>query len=80
MIINSPINLELTQLSGQTSQPPWRQMDDCFSDVVLVGGKPVLFNVKQSGDCLDFSFSGDNNNYKKLCNIGKLQSVSLVLF
>lgn len=59
MIINSPINLELTQLSGQTSQPPWRQMDDCFSDVVLVGGKPVLFNVKQSGDCLDFSFSGD---------------------
>ena len=59
MIITSPINLELTQLSGQTSQPPWRQAGDCFSEVVLVGGKPVLFNVKQSGDYLNFDFDGD---------------------
>ncbi len=59
MIINSPINLELTQLSGQTSQPPWKQVGDCFSDVVLVGGKPTLFYVRQSQDCLDFSFTGD---------------------
>lgn len=59
MIIESPIDLELTQLSGQTSQPPWVQGDGCYSNVVLVDGKPVIFNVKQSGDFLDFDFDGE---------------------
>ena len=59
MIIKKPINLELTQLSGQTSQPPWKQVDESFQEVLMVGGKPVLFDVKQSGDYLDFNFTGD---------------------
>ncbi len=59
MIIKAPINLELTQASGQTSQPPWRKVEDTFSDVVFVKDKPVIFNVKQSDDCLDFNFTGD---------------------
>ena len=59
MIIKSPIDLELTQLSGQTSQPPWRQIDDSFCEVVMVDGKPVIFDVKQSGEYLDFDFTGD---------------------
>ena len=59
MIIKSPIDLELTQISGQTSQPPWKQVNDSFKEVVIVGNKPVLFDVKQSGEYLDFNFTGE---------------------
>lgn len=59
MIIKSPINLELTQLSGQTSQPPWRQVNESFKEAVIVDDKPVLFEVRQSGNHLDFNFTGD---------------------
>lgn len=59
MIIKSPIDLELTQISGQTSQPPWRKINDSFKEVVIVNEKPVLFDVKQSGEYLDFSFDGE---------------------
>ena len=33
MIIKAPIDLELTQCSGQTSQPPWIKIDDSYNDV-----------------------------------------------
>lgn len=59
MIIKSPINLELTQLSGQTSQPPWRHSSDSFSQIVNVNDKTAIFDVKQVGDYLDFNFKGD---------------------
>ncbi|WP_405268394.1 DNA glycosylase [Methanobrevibacter sp.] len=62
MIIESPIDLELTQLSGQTSQPPWRQVDDSFCEIVMVDNKPVVFDVRQSGKYLDFKFIGDVSN------------------
>ena len=59
MIIKAPIDLELTQISGQTSQPPWRQVGDSFKQVVLVDGKPAIFDVRQSGEFIDFNFTGD---------------------
>ena len=59
MIIKKPIDLELTQLSGQTSQPPWAEINGTFSNVVNVNGNQVIFNVKQSGEFLDFDFDGD---------------------
>ena len=59
MIIEAPIDLELTQFSGQTSQPPWRQVAGSFKQVVTVDGKPVIFDVKQSGEFIDFDFTGD---------------------
>lgn len=59
MIIDSLIDLDLTQTSGQTSQPPWIKSGDVFSQVVMVGEKPVVFNAKQSGEYLDFDFKGD---------------------
>ncbi len=62
MIINAPIDLELTQSSGQTSQPPWKLNNNVYSDVVLVDNKPVLFQVKQENNNLDFDFMGDISN------------------
>ena len=59
MIIDSLIDLDLTQTSGQTSQPPWIKSGDVFSQIVMVGEKPVVFNAKQSGEYLDFDFTGD---------------------
>ena len=59
MILRTPIDLELTQLSGQTSQPPWCGVDGTFSNVVDVNGNQAVFNVKQSGEFLDFNYSGD---------------------
>ena len=62
MIIKKPVDLKLTQLSGQTSQPPWRETDGCYSNVVFVDEKPVIFNVTQSGEFLDFNYSGKVSN------------------
>ena len=59
MIVESPIDLELTQLSGQTSQPPWCEVDGTFSNVVDINCNPVIFNVRQSDDFLDFNYSGN---------------------
>lgn len=59
MIIDSPIDLELTQSSGQTSQPPWRKFGDSYCEVVNVNDKLAIFDVKQSEDYLDFNFKGD---------------------
>lgn len=59
MIINAPIDLELTQSSGQTSQPPWKLANDIYSDVVLIDNKAILFQVKQENNNLSFDFVGD---------------------
>lgn len=59
MIIKAPIDLELTQLSGQTSQPPWTRNGDTFSNIVLTDNKPVIFNVRNKDGYLDFDFKGD---------------------
>lgn len=59
MIIKSPIDLELTQISGQTSQPPWKRCGDSYREVVNVNDNLAIFDVKQSGDYIDFNFSGD---------------------
>ncbi len=69
MIIESPIDLELTQLSGQTSQPPWRKCGESYRQVVNVNGKPAIFEVKQSGDFLDFNFTGDISKKEAISSI-----------
>ena len=56
MIIKAPIDLELTQSSGQTSQPPWKLNNGIYSDVVLIEDNPVLFQVKQENNNLNFDF------------------------
>ena len=62
MIIKAPIDLELTQSSGQTSQPPWKLNNGIYSDVVLIEDNPVLFQVKQENNNLNFDFTGDISN------------------
>lgn len=62
MIIKAPIDLELTQNSGQTSQPPWKLDNNIYSDVVVADNKAVLFQVKQKENNLDFNFIGDISN------------------
>lgn len=59
MIINAPIDLELTQISGQTSQPPWNRVENSFKQAIFVDGKPAIFDVCQSGKFIDFHFTGD---------------------
>ena len=59
MIVEAPIDLELTQMSGQTSQPPWRKCGDSYREVVNVNDRLAIFDVKQSGEYLDFDFKGD---------------------
>ncbi len=56
------MNLELTQKSGQTSQPPWKRVGNSYQDVVFVGGCPVLFKVDSELNFdyelpVDFDFS-----------------------
>ncbi|MEE1128872.1 MAG: DNA glycosylase [Methanobrevibacter sp.] len=69
MIVEAPIDLELTQLSGQTSQPPWMEVDNCYSNVVLVDGEPVVFNLRQAGDFLDFNFRGNVSQKKAISKL-----------
>ena len=64
MIIKSPINLDLTINSGQTSQPPWIRNEDTFSNVVLIDDEPLVFKVKQSGDYVDFNLNDKNAVFK----------------
>lgn len=55
MIIKTPIDLDLTINSGQTSQPPWKQEGGIYSNVVIVNDKPTIFKVKQSDNYLHFN-------------------------
>ena len=59
MIIKVPIDLELTQISGQTSQPPWKEINGSFSDLVFVEDEASVFNVKQNGQYIDFNYTGN---------------------
>ena len=79
MIIKSPIDLELTQTSGQTSQPPWKLVEDTFSEVVLIDDEPVIFNVRQSGDYLDFDFKGNVSDKKAVSKLNYIYDLDFDL-
>lgn len=79
MIIKAPIDLELTQMSGQTSQHPWNEADGSFREVVSVGGKPVLFDVRQSGEFLEFDFTGDVSKKEAVCKLNYIYDLDFDL-
>jgi len=61
MIIKAPINLELTQMSGQTSQPPWSKNNNIYSNNILINNELVEFQVKQNNEFLEYDFKGNIN-------------------
>jgi N-glycosylase/DNA lyase len=64
MEIQSKINLKLTQESGQTSQPPWKLIDNSYSNVVLIDKNPILLKVSQN------NIDSINVEYESLgCNV-----------
>ena len=69
MIIKAPIDLELTQFSGQTSQPPWKQDGDSFRQAILVDDKPVILDLKQVDEGLDFNFEGEISQRKAISRL-----------
>ena len=44
--IKGPLNLTLTINSGQTSQPPWKENNSYFQELIQVEGAPCLVNIK----------------------------------
>ena len=79
MIIDSPIDLELTQISGQTSQPPWICKNGVYSDLVCVDGEASIFNVSQKGKYLDFNYSGNITKNQAIENVKKIYDLDFDL-
>lgn len=79
MIIESPIDLELTQISGQTSQPPWKNVNGSFSDLICIDGQPSIFNVKQSGINIDFTYTGNLSEKTAIENVKKIYDLDFDL-
>lgn len=79
MIIESPIDLKLTQISGQTSQPPWKNIGGSYSDLVCIDGEPSIFNVKQSGENIDFTYTGNVSDKTAIENVKKIYDLDFDL-
>ena len=79
MIIESPIDLELTQISGQNSQPPWKNIDGSYSDLVCIDGEPSIFNVKQSDENIDFTYTGNISDKAAIENVKKIYDLDFDL-
>lgn len=78
MLVKKRINLDLTQLSGQTSQPPWKKLDNSYKDIVFIENKPVLFKVRQIDNYLDFDWEYPVNSdfkFSKKVLIAKLNEI-----
>jgi N-glycosylase/DNA lyase len=57
MKIRQKIDLKLTQESGQTSQAPWRLIENKYSNVILVDKLPVLLKLSQNNiDNIDVEY------------------------
>ncbi|MDR3063544.1 MAG: 3-methyladenine DNA glycosylase [Methanobrevibacter sp.] len=48
MKIKSIINLQLTQESGQTSQPPWKLLENSYCALSSINKNPILLKVSQN--------------------------------
>lgn len=79
MIINAPIDLDLTQISGQTSQPPWKKENNAYSDLVFVDGEPSIFTVKQTDKFLDFSYTGNITEKAAVSEVRKIYDLDFDL-
>jgi N-glycosylase/DNA lyase len=69
MKINSKINLKLTQESGQTSQPPWKLVNNSYCAVKLINQIPTLLKVSQSNNKYINSLDFEYKTLSKINNI-----------
>lgn len=72
MIFNNLIDLKITQSSGQTSQPPWKEINNKYCDVIYLNNKslnnvPILIKAYQEDiDFLNVEFEFPNgSNFTK---------------
>jgi len=79
MIIKSPIDLELTQISGQTSQPPWKHVDNSYSDLLCIDGEPSIFNVRQIDENIDFTYTGNVSEKTAIENVKEIYDLDFDL-
>lgn len=79
MIIDSPIDLELTQISGQTSQPPWIFENGVYSDLVCVDGEYSIFKVSQKDKYLNFNYSGNITENRAVETVKKIYDLDFDL-
>ena len=61
MIIKSPIDLELTQSSGQTSQDPWMKLNDKQKEKAPKPNREKTHDKKTNDDCI--SYNRDNRQH-----------------
>lgn len=78
----STINLKLTQESGQTSQSPWKNIEDSYCDMIYVNSMPILVKASQndiSSLNIDFEFpSSGDYNYESIDEIAIKKEVARI--
>ncbi|MCC7553890.1 MAG: 3-methyladenine DNA glycosylase [Methanobacteriaceae archaeon] len=65
MKLKTKINLNLTQFSGQTSQPPWKEINNEFQELVFIDDQVILFKLSQE------DYNSLNFNYELPLNCDK---------
>ena len=74
MEINKLINLELTQSSGQTSQSPWKCVDNSYENVILVDNIPILLKTSQNNiNSFNLNWELATAIDKSVVNISKIE-------
>jgi len=48
--LKGPLNLPLTIYSGQTSQPPWKEENGYYQELVMVEGNPCLLRIQHKDE------------------------------
>ncbi|MDR2873879.1 MAG: 3-methyladenine DNA glycosylase [Methanobrevibacter sp.] len=69
MKIMRKVDLHLTQESGQTSQAPWRLINNKYSNMILIDEIPVLLKLSQNSlDSIDVEYEllDENVNEKRI--------------
>jgi N-glycosylase/DNA lyase len=57
--VNGPFSLHETILSAQTSEPEWPKNQASFTDIEVLEGIPIKYNVTQIGDVSKFTLHVD---------------------
>ncbi|MDR0911183.1 MAG: 3-methyladenine DNA glycosylase [Methanobrevibacter sp.] len=82
MKIDSKIDIQMTQESGQTSQPPWKMINNSYCSLIFPNNTPILLKISQNNiNSLNITTefidsSNEKNNEKKPIEIAIKKKVS----